>query len=93
MLNILSIVVLLNPKVQANELSRITLDDASSLGRTISTDPTVKHSAVRAENKGTQALVGSATVVTQAASSPVSIKRSEVRSSYLATYNNLALLN
>ena len=74
-------------------LRRITLDDALSLVRTISTDPTVKHSAVRAENERTQALVGSATVVTEAANSPVSIKRSEVRSSYLATYSNLALLN
>jgi len=33
---------LLNPKAQANELRRIALDDASSLGTTISTDPTVK---------------------------------------------------
>ncbi|MBT8356970.1 MAG: hypothetical protein HKO79_11085 [Desulfobacterales bacterium] len=49
------------------------MDDASSLGRTISTNPTVKHSAVRAENERTQASVGSATVGTEAASSPVSI--------------------
>ena len=32
----------LNPLAQGNELSKLTLDDASSLGTTVSTDPTVK---------------------------------------------------
>ena len=33
---------LLNPLAQANELRKLALDDASSLGTTVSTDPTVK---------------------------------------------------
>lgn len=33
---------LLNPLAQGNELSRMTLDDAGSLGTTVSADPTVK---------------------------------------------------
>ena len=33
---------LLNPLAQASELSKLTLDDASSLGTTVSTDSTVK---------------------------------------------------
>jgi hypothetical protein len=34
--------LLLNPLAQGNELRKLTLDDASSLGTTVSTDPTVK---------------------------------------------------
>ena len=36
------LLLMLNPLAQGNELSKLTLDDASSLGTTISTDPTVK---------------------------------------------------
>ena len=36
------LLLLLNPLAQGNELRKLTLDDASSLGTTISTDPTVK---------------------------------------------------
>ena len=36
------ILLLLNPLAQGNELTKLALDDAPSLGTTVSTDPTVK---------------------------------------------------
>lgn len=36
------ILLLLDPLAQGNELTKLALDDASSLGTTVSTDPTVK---------------------------------------------------